>query len=135
MAAGGASGRLTGSWLELREAVEARLREDGSWSDALAPLADEYAHAARLTQQFRARARRQPFSTSSKTGRTFAHPGHAAADRESRRMMMLARVLGVTRPRRVGSATDTFAELEEMEAPDDLASRRKRREKPERPAS
>jgi hypothetical protein len=97
----------------VREAVEERLREDGTWSAAFSPLADEYVAAARLAAKFRAIARRRPFHTSKRTGRVFAHPGHAAADREARRMMAIAGVLELA-PRRAASAKDPFAELDEL---------------------
>jgi hypothetical protein len=103
-----------GLYAGVRYAVEERLSEEGRWSDALAPLADEYVAAAQLAARFRATAHRRPFHTSKETGRTFAHPAHAAADRKSRLVLRLAAALGLTKLRAAGAQDpDPFAAVDE----------------------
>jgi len=91
MAAGRDSDRLGG----LRKALGERLSVDGRVH--LEPLADEYVAALRTASEARAAAAEAPFATL-RGGRVLEHPGHVVADREARRALALAKLLGLDRP-------------------------------------
>lgn len=91
MAARRDSGRLS----ELRRALGERLSVDGRVH--LDPLVDEYVAALETASVARAAAAEEPFSTL-RGGRVLEHPGHVVADRESRRAVALAKLLGLDRP-------------------------------------
>ncbi len=81
-------------WAELRKALGERLIVDGRVH--LEPLADEYVAALQTAATARAAAKRKPFTTL-RGGRVLEHPGHVVADRESRRALALAKLLGLDR--------------------------------------
>lgn len=82
---------------------------DGTWNEALASLLDEYVYALRGAEIARAAAAERPFATHPISGRSYAHPGMQAVDREVKRAMELADALLLNRPRPVD---DLFGELD-----------------------
>jgi hypothetical protein len=94
----------------------------------LEPLAAEMVAALESAALLRAAAQAEPFSTL-KSGRTLIHPGFAAADRDARRAISLAKALDLPAAR-VKRDADPFAVLDQDEGPPvNLASRRNKRTK------
>jgi hypothetical protein len=82
-------------YAELRKALRERLLVDGRVH--LAPMVDEYVEALRAAAGARRAAARKPFATL-RGGRVLEHPGFVVSDRESRRALALAKLLGLDRP-------------------------------------
>jgi hypothetical protein len=76
---------------------------EGSWNLVIAPLLDEYVWALVGAEIARAAARGKPFATHPVTGRSYAHPGMPAVDREVKRAMELADQLELNKPRNLPS--------------------------------
>jgi hypothetical protein len=97
---------------ELRKALGERLSVDGRVH--LEPLADEYIAALRTASVARAAAAEAPFTTL-RGGRVLEHPGHVVADRESRRAVALAKLLGLDRPVEAPAKdTDPYSAFDEL---------------------
>jgi hypothetical protein len=90
-----AAGRVSDPLGDLLKALEERLAVDGRVH--LQPLAREYVEALRSAAAARAAAVEEPFTTL-RGGRVLEHPGHVVADRDSRRALSLAKLLGLDRP-------------------------------------
>jgi hypothetical protein len=90
-------------------------------------LASEMVAALESAALLRAEALASPFATL-KSGRVLIHPGFAAADRDARRAIQLARTLDLPAAR-VRRDADPFAGLDQAEQPVSLASRRNKRTK------
>ena len=93
----------------------------------LEPLAAEMVAALESAAMLREAAQAEPFSTL-KSGRTLIHPGFAAADRDARRAISLAKALDLPAAR-VRRDVDPFMVLDRAEQPVNLASRRNKRTK------
>jgi hypothetical protein len=90
-----AARRDSDPYAALRRAIEERLLCDGRAH--LVPMVEEYLAALRSAGKARKLAAAKPFATL-RGGRTLEHPGHVVADRESRRALALAKLLGLDRP-------------------------------------
>jgi len=102
------------TWRNLRGRVEDEMVNDGRWQPAFGPLLDEYVEALQAAGALRAEANLQPFSKA-KSGRSYAHPGFALADREVRRAaLLLMRVESLAGPGspEVDEEPDPFAEVD-----------------------
>jgi cell pole-organizing protein PopZ len=88
-----------------------------------APLAREYAAALEAAARLRAEARARPFTTL-KSGRELLNPAFEAADREVRRAMGLAKLLGLDGPAEAAKDADPFVELDAA-TPTSISERRK----------
>ena len=84
---------------------------DGTWNLAIGPLLDEYVWALVGAERARAEASKKPFATHPVSGRSYAHPGIQAVDREVKRAMELAEALKLTKPRALPGAFDALDDL------------------------
>jgi hypothetical protein len=99
--------------------------DSGALEDA---LASEMVAALESAALLRAEALASPFATL-KSGRVLIHPGFAAADRDARRAISIAKALDLPAASARGDA-DPFAGLDQAEGqPVNLASRRNKRTK------
>ena len=87
----------------------------------LEPLGREYVAALESAALLRAEALASPFATL-KSGRVLIHPGFAAADRDARRAIQLAKTLDLPAAR-VRRDADPFAGLDQVS----LTARRNKR--------
>jgi hypothetical protein len=107
-----AARRDSDPYADLRRALEERLLVDGRVH--LVPMVDEYVEALRVAARARRAAARKPFATL-RGGRVLEHPGHVVADRESRRALALAKLLGLDRPVDAPTAdADPYAAFSEL---------------------
>lgn len=100
---GSENGRLSsddlGAYMELRDELIASLQQHGVVRPVCAALLGEVAEALRLAAKLRAAAEDEPFTRSERSGRSYIHPGIAAADLEVRRAaLLLARVAAMATP-------------------------------------
>src|SRR6266576_3107510 len=84
------------SWMALRDEFVTQMQREGTWSPLFSPLLEEVAEALRTAAKLRETALEEPFVKSERSGRSYIHPGIAAADIEVRRAsLLLQRVLGM----------------------------------------
>jgi hypothetical protein len=129
------------AWMMQRDELVAQMKRDGTWRPAFAPLLAEFAEALRMAAKLREAAEDDLFTRSERSGRSYAHPGIAAADIEVRRAaLLLQRVLGMAKPRPAGEERlEDFdgGPLAELDAetqfdPDPTIDARNKRERLER---
>src|SRR5436190_8371594 len=130
-----------GSWMQLRDDLVMQMTHEGTWRPMFGPLLSEVAEALRLAAKLREAAEEEPFVKSERSGRSYIHPGIAAADVEVRRAaLLLQRVLGMAKPRPADAEKlEDFdgGPLAELDAetefdPDPLVDARIKRERLER---
>src|SRR6476469_5803302 len=76
-------------WMTLRDEVVVQMQREGTWQPAFAPLLSEFAAALRLAAKLREAAEAELFVKSTRSGRSYIHPGVGAADAEVRRAALL----------------------------------------------
>ena len=76
-------------WMALRDRLIARMNDEGTWHPAFSPLLHEFSEALRVAAKLRETALAEPFVKSERSGRSYVHPGLAAADLEVRRAALL----------------------------------------------
>jgi hypothetical protein len=105
-------------WVSERDQLVAQMRRDGTWQPMFGPMLVEVAEALRMAAKLREAAEEEPFVKSAQSGRSYIHPGIAAADVEVRRAaLLLQRVdaMAKLRPEREPEEpeeADVFAELD-----------------------
>ena len=114
------SSEAIGDWMGERDELVARMRREGTWQPAFGPLLHEFAEALRMAAKLREAAEEELFVKSERSGRSYIHPGIAAADLEVRRAaLLLSRVDALARSQKADdpepeaeSEPDPFAELD-----------------------
>jgi hypothetical protein len=95
-----ASSEHIASWMAQRDELVGRMTRDGSWRPEFGPLLHEFAEALRMAAKLRGAAEEELFVKSARSGRSYLHPGIAAADLEVRRAaLLLSRVDSMARSR------------------------------------
>jgi hypothetical protein len=110
--------------MDERDQLVAEMRRDGTWQPMFGPMLAEVAEALRMAGKLRAVAEDELFVKSARSGRSYIHPGVAAADVEVRRAaLLLSRIASMARPpapREDPEEDDPFAQLDaEMVYSDD----------------
>jgi hypothetical protein len=111
-------------WMSERDQLVAQMQRDGTWQPMFGPMLGEIAEALRMAAKLRAAAEEDLFIKSARSGRSYIHPGVAAADIEVRRAaLLLSRVASMAKPpaaREEPEEEDPFADLDaEMVYSDD----------------
>ncbi len=126
-------------WVAERDAFVAQLNRDGTWRPMFGPMLEEVAQALRMAGTLREAAERELFVKSARSGRSYIHPGIAAADVEVRRAaLLLSRMASMAKPSAAledsAEEEDPFAELDAgtRYSHDPLEDARIRREMDER---
>jgi hypothetical protein len=124
-----------GRFMQLRDQLVAELQQAGALQPGCTALLEEVATALRMAAKLREAAEAELFVRSELSGRSYIHPGVAAADTEIRRAaLLLQRVDAMakrpTTPGEPEEEHDPFAQLDaETElSPDPLEDVRIRRE-------
>jgi hypothetical protein len=101
-----------------RDQLVAQMRRDGTWQPMFGPMLVEVAEALRMAAKLREAAEEEPFVKSERSGRSYIHPGIAAADIEVRRAaLLLQRIFATAKPAAEGEPEeepeeDPFAGLD-----------------------
>jgi hypothetical protein len=75
------------------------MQRDGTWQPMFGPMLAEVAEALRMAAKLREAAEEELFVKSARSGRSYIHPGVAAADVEVRRAaLLLSRVASMAKP-------------------------------------
>ena len=127
-----------GRFMQLRDQLVAELQQAGALQPGCTALLEQVAEALRLATKLREAAEEELFTKSERSGRSYMHPGVAAADVEVRRAaLLLHRVDAMAkRPPTPGEPEEELSGLEALEArtqfsPDPLEDARIRRERAE----
>ncbi|HEY4896455.1 MAG TPA: hypothetical protein VII01_10230 [Solirubrobacteraceae bacterium] len=81
-----------------RDQLVAQMTRDGTWQPMFGPMLAEVAEALRMAAKLRAAAEDELFVKSARSGRSYLHPGVAAADVEVRRAaLLLSRIAGMAK--------------------------------------
>jgi hypothetical protein len=133
-----ASSEDIGRWMSERDQLVAQMRRDGTWQPMFAPLLAEIAEALRMAAKLREAAESELFIKTARSGRSYIHPGVAAADVEVRRAaLLLSRVASMTKPPTAPEEPEEDDPLAELDAeltqfsPDPVENARIRRQRDE----
>src|SRR5436190_18968955 len=85
------SSEAIGDWMGERDELVARMRREGTRQPAFGPLLHEFAEALRIAAKLREAAEEELFVKSERSGRSYIHPGIAAADLDVPRAAPLLR--------------------------------------------
>ena len=134
---GEASSEDIGRWMAERDELVVRMTREGTWQPMFGPMLAEVAEALRMAAKLRAAAEGELFVKSARSGRSYIHPGVAAADVEVRRAaLLLSRIAAMAKPSAQGEPEEenSFAELDAATQldPDPVEDARIRREMDER---
>lgn len=93
-----ASSEDIGRWMSERDQLVAEMQRDGTWQPMFGPMLAEVAEALRMAAKLREAAEAELFVKSARSGRSYIHPGVAAADVEVRRAaLLLSRVASMAK--------------------------------------
>jgi hypothetical protein len=86
-------------WMHERDELVTQMRRDGTWQPMFGPMLQEVAEALRMAAKLREAAEEELFIKSARSGRSYIHPGVAAADVEVRRAaLLLSRIASMAKP-------------------------------------
>lgn len=106
------------TWMGLRDELVAQMNREGTWQPMFGPMLAEVAQALRMAAKLRDAAEDELFVKSQRSGRSYIHPGVAAADIEVRRAALLLQRVNAMVKSRVAAEEpeedpdDPFAELD-----------------------
>ncbi|HEY4429231.1 MAG TPA: hypothetical protein VGN08_13595 [Solirubrobacteraceae bacterium] len=121
--ADGASSADLVTWMNKRDELVAQMGREGTWQPAFAPMLHEFAEALRMAAKLREEAEAELFVKSARSGRSYIHPGIAAADLEVRRAsLILGRLDGMVKSEAAREPMDEPDALDELDAITEFSS-------------
>ena len=127
-----------GRSMQLRDQLVAELQQAGALQPACTALLEQVAEALRMAAKLREAAEEELFVKSERSGRSYAHPGIAAADVEVRRAaLLLGRIHAMAKPAPAQDEPGDVTPLDELDertrfADDPATDERIHRERRER---